>query len=328
MRPPEMSEEKASLTNDHVSPKPILSVIVELGTREVTQRLPLVESVLRPATAAEGLNAGDVELIFVGEHALPAEMCSDHVRTIAAPETGYYGWKNLGAAAARGDYLVFWDSDCRPAPGYLRRVIALFDADPELAGVAGRSVYDGTSFVTRLNTVLSFGYLAQPMETLQRDVALSHNVAIRRDMFPKAPFGPFAGRVGGDAFLTNWARQAGRPLKLDPALLIFHENPSASLTALMERHLRELFIPLLQEPASSRSGALRVGWRSLPRLLVRRPVRLMRWGRFCGFTKLDVAASMPVLALYLLLDACAMLVLTLRPPLLTRWLRYQFGDSV
>lgn len=308
--------------------EPVVSVIVELGTREVTERLSLVQSVLRQAAAADGLSAGEVELIIVGEELLPAGVCPPGVRSIAAPETGYYGWKNRGASAARGEYLVFWDSDCRAAPGYLRRVVATFEREPEVAGLAGRSLYDGTSFVTRLNTILSFGYLAKPVGTLQRDVALSHNVAIRRSMFPPAPFGPFEGRVGGDLFLTEWARKSGRPLKLDPELLVFHENPSASLTALLERHLRELFMPLLQAGTRRRPAALRVAWRSLLRLVVQRPAKLLKWGRFCGFTKRHVAASVPVLAFYVAVDACALVVLTLRPPLLTRWLRYQFGDTV
>jgi Glycosyl transferase family 2 len=305
---------------------PLVSVIVELGTREVTRRLPLLDSVLDKAAAAAGLEAREVELIFVGAHALPAELCAGPVRSIAAPETGYYGWKNAGAAAARGEYLVFWDSDCRPAPGYLERVVEVFDNQPELAGIAGRSVYDGKSFFTRLNTVLSFGYLAKPMTTLERDVAVSHNVAIRRSMFPAAPFGPFRGRVGGDVFLTNWGRDTGRPLKLDPALLVFHEDPSWSLTALLERHLRDLFVGLLRVEPPIRPKALGVAWRSLLRLLVQRPAKLLRLGRFCGFTKLHVAVSLPVLALYFVLDAIALLALTVSPSLLDRWLRYQFGD--
>jgi GT2 family glycosyltransferase len=270
---------------------------------------------------------GNVELIFVGEHALPPELCRDSVRSIAAPETGYYGWKNAGAAAARGEYLVFWDSDCRPSPGYLQRVIAAFEADPELAGIAGRSIYDGTSFVSRMNTVLSFGYLARSTPTLQRDVALSHNVAIRRSRFPERPFGPFTGRVGGDLFLTNWARDTGYPLKLDRELLVSHEDPSWSLTALLERHLRDIFVPLLHEDRSRRATVIRAAWKSLLRLLVQRPAKLVRWGRFCGFGKLRAAAAMPVLALYFALDALVLLALTVQPRLLGKWLRYQFGDA-
>ena len=304
---------------------PLLSIIVELGTREVTRRLPLLDSVLDKASAAHGLADREVELIFVGSHALPEEMLAPNVRTIAAPETGYYGWKNIGAAAARGEYLVFWDSDCRPAPGYLQRVVEAFEADPELAGIAGRSVYDGQSFVTRLNTVLSFGYLSRPVKTLQRDVALSHNVAIRRSFFPAAPFGPYHGRVAGDVFLTDWARDHGRPLKLDAELLVFHEDPSWSLTALLERHLREIFGRLLQDGTRTRASVIGAGWRSLALLLIKRPAKLLRHGPLCGFTRLHALAGLPVLAFYFVIDACAMLVLTLQPRLLDRWLRYQFG---
>ncbi len=45
--------------------------------------------------------------------------------------------RNLGARAAHGDILFFLDSDVRVHPETLARITALFEGDPELAGVSG-----------------------------------------------------------------------------------------------------------------------------------------------------------------------------------------------
>ena len=45
--------------------------------------------------------------------------------------------RNRGAAIARGDVLVFIDSDVVVAPGALRRIVAIFRADPDVAALFG-----------------------------------------------------------------------------------------------------------------------------------------------------------------------------------------------
>lgn len=318
-----MSAASAASCDSEVLPR--VSVVIEMGTREVTGRVALTESIARQINEAYRFREGEVEFIFVGAYALPRDQLGLSCKALACPDTGYYGWKNAGARAACGEYLVFWDSDCRPDPGYLQRVVETLDEDLELAGVAGCTVYDGTSFCSRLNTVLSFGYLFQQSDCPKPYAALSHNVAIRRSMFPNAPFGSFAARAGGDMYLTYYADSIGRPLKLDRQLLIRHEDPSFSLHALLERHLRELFLPWLRSETHTRGSALRLAWRSLLQLPAKRYRKVRTYGKYCDFTPGEVLLSLPILLAYWLIDASALAALTVFPRLLTKWLWYQFG---
>ena len=57
---------------------------------------------------------------------------------IASPRNlGPGGARNLGAASAKEDFLVFTDDDCRPHPGWLDYLDARLEADPWLDGLAG-----------------------------------------------------------------------------------------------------------------------------------------------------------------------------------------------
>jgi len=60
------------------------------------------------------------------------------MRYVPAPRNGGPGAaRNIGAALATGDYLVFTDDDCRPPLGWLDRLDARYASDPWLDGVAG-----------------------------------------------------------------------------------------------------------------------------------------------------------------------------------------------
>jgi glycosyltransferase involved in cell wall biosynthesis len=51
--------------------------------------------------------------------------------------------RNRAAALARGDVLALTEDDCEPAPDWLARAAARFDADPALAVLVGRTVKPG-----------------------------------------------------------------------------------------------------------------------------------------------------------------------------------------
>jgi glycosyltransferase involved in cell wall biosynthesis len=61
--------------------------------------------------------------------------CPD-VRLILQPHTGAAAARNLGAAHARGQILLFTDADCVPKPDWIVRMVAPFQ-DPEIVGAKG-----------------------------------------------------------------------------------------------------------------------------------------------------------------------------------------------
>jgi GT2 family glycosyltransferase len=61
------------------------------------------------------------------------------VRLIEKPNAGPAAARNTGADAARGEYVVFTDDDCRPDPGWLRAIDAMAAREPGCA-IGGRVV--------------------------------------------------------------------------------------------------------------------------------------------------------------------------------------------
>ncbi len=306
----------------------IVSIIIEMGTRELTEEIPA--DTCAKHFIEEGrsfLTDAQFEIFFVGCHLPPMENLPSNCHQLDICETGYYGWKNAGAESAKGRYLVFFDSDCRPKSGYLKEAVKILENNPSFSGLSGATHYDGTSFLTRLNTVLCFGYLHEERETLGRFFPMGHNLIIRKNMFPIHPFGPHKARAGGSNYIAKIAQAMGKPLQHKRELQIFHEDMSYSMTTLLEQHLREIYIGILEKPQASHFTQMRIGIQSLPLVLLKRVWRLFRYRKTLHFSWLSTLASIPVLIAYAALDCFTVLLLSFIPSLLKRWVKYHFQEE-
>ena len=307
--------------------RPIVSVVVEMDTRNVTGRIPLTESVSAQLNQV-GFEKGEVEYIVVGADEVDTAEWGGDVSSVAVPDGGYYEYKNVGALHAGGKYVAFWDSDCRPSLDYLSRAVGFLESSPEVAAVTGVTSYDGTSWFTTMNTIFSFGSLhayesRQPLA--ERGQMQSHNVLIRKDAFPEMPFGRYTARMAGDEFLESYAMRKGG-IVIDPRLRIWHEPPT-SLSALLERHLREVFYFALSQPELSKPRLIQQGFKSVLRQTKNRWLHLRRYGRHFRWGRGAVFAAAPVLLIYAAINACAVAAMAAKPSLLARWLDYQFGKD-
>jgi glycosyltransferase involved in cell wall biosynthesis len=79
--------------------------------------------------------------------------------------------RNAGAASARGEYLVFTEDDCAPAPDWLERAASRLDADPSLDVIEGATLLPGGGPVR--GVAASGG------------VYLPTNLVVRRELFVK-----------------------------------------------------------------------------------------------------------------------------------------------
>src|SRR6185503_19382776 len=170
--------------------RPLVSIIVETGTRKLAERVSFESVAERYLAEARGaLPNRQFEVIFVGAEG-PATRLDKNCRFLSRPKIGYYGWKNEGAKAARGRYLNYWDSDCRIEPGYLKRALKTFKENPDVIGLGGLTIYDGNRFFGRVNTVLNFGpHFKNPPRFTKLSVTVN-NICLVRTAFPRAPFGP------------------------------------------------------------------------------------------------------------------------------------------
>jgi glycosyltransferase involved in cell wall biosynthesis len=196
------------------------------------------------ALAAQELD-GDYEVIVVDDGSSDdsvaiAERSAVEATVLRQENLGAAAARNLGAAAARGEILAFTDSDCVPAPGWLRAgVDALQDADL----VQGRVLPEALARPHPLDRSI---WVEQ--ETYLYESA---NLFLRADLFERLGgfedlFGPVHGkRIGEDVWLGWRARRAGARTEFSDAALVHHAVFRRGLRSYLDERLRLSHFPAL-----------------------------------------------------------------------------------
>jgi glycosyltransferase involved in cell wall biosynthesis len=138
--------------------------------------------------------------------------------------------------AVRSELFAITDDDSIPAPDWLERIVAHFEADPQLAGVGGKDhVFtdgrwlDGAEPV--VGKVLWHGHVighhhlgvgpARQVDTL-KGVNIAFRTAIFGDLRPDARLHGKGAQVGWEMDLTLHLIAQGAKLIYDPAILVDH----------------------------------------------------------------------------------------------------------
>ena len=170
----------------------------------------------------------------------------DGLRLLRNPHNlGFIGSCNAGAAAARGEFLLFLNNDTQVTPGWLDALLACFADDPD-CGIAGaRLVYpdgrlqeagalvfaDGSAW-----NVGRFEDRDDPRFAYRREVDYVSGAAL---MIPRALFAELGGfdtryapAYYEDADLAFAVRARGRKVVYQPASLIVHDEGTSAGTDL------------------------------------------------------------------------------------------------
>ena len=175
------------------------------------------------AGLAAQVDAPGHELVLVDNEPGAARPSLAHpgLRLVECATPGAYAARNAGTAAASGDWLVFTDADCRPAPGWLAALGAAAGAAPAtlLAGPV-RVVTSGShpgpyAAYDRIRGIPQAHYV-------RLGYAATANLAVPRAAFD-AVGGFDAGRFsGGDAAFCRAARHKGYGIRLVPGAVVDH----------------------------------------------------------------------------------------------------------
>ncbi len=201
------------------------------GAPRVSVVVPVFNDVANLADCLTALRAAataDTEIIVVDDastddSASLAERAG--VTVIRLPHNcGPGAARNYGAASARGEILFFVDSDVAVAPDSVRRVLALLDQRPEVAGVFGS--YDTTprasGVVSQYRNLLHHFVHQQgnpEAETFWAGCgAMRRSTFAQLDGFDEGAFG----RAIEDIELGYRVRRAGHRIFLDKGLFAKH----------------------------------------------------------------------------------------------------------
>ena len=211
----------------------------------------LSEQTLRPAQFAQWIITHDgLSAQSRAEIAALSGRPVDFVQI--GPDTGYYDAKNIGFDCVdvfRCDYVVFGDTDCRPARDWLAQLLMPFAraAARGAAGgagaaaplvVAGRTSYAPNVFGTAL-TSIDFMYFPSPLHKRATRNFYANNVAFRRETFERFRYQPLEGVYRAHCQVMGLRLQAaGVALEYAPDAHTEHRLPDTWLELLKLRWMR------------------------------------------------------------------------------------------
>ncbi|MGH3969003.1 MAG: glycosyltransferase [Mycobacterium sp.] len=130
--------------------------------------------------------------------------------------------RNVALTSCTGDWVAFTDGDCRPAPDWLERLMAVATSAPDVIGVGGRltaqpaNIFETACAQALLSSVLRHDAGSRPVTAKSLDSALvTANCAYRRDILDKVS--------GFDERFSNFGEDIDvmfRVLDLDAGILL------------------------------------------------------------------------------------------------------------
>lgn len=198
----------------------LVSILIPSNRR--TCLLEALESIRRSQTSTP------YEVIVVGElpDGCPPLEAPMHFLPCDNPATG--PMRNAAAAAAKGDVLLFTDSDCIVDADWIERAAA--SCTPERPVVAGAIRFpEGSAYDCGDNLAIFHAvHVSQKPARAEGWVIGTNNLAVRRDVF--VALGGFDPRlcIGDDAEFLHRAEQAQYPVWFDPSFAVRHQSNRTS----------------------------------------------------------------------------------------------------
>jgi len=229
-----------------------------------------------------------------------------------APGRRYYEQKNYGAELARGEIIVFIDSDVIPEDGWLANLLQPFSD-------AGTKVVCGNTYITANNSysksfaLFWFFPLRDPKDMLgTRKILFANNLAIRRQTLLDTPFVNVEGTCRGWCVgLSHHLREKGIEIRYQSRARVSHPAPNGR-SHFVNRALAEGRDQLLMRRAMGRGGFMR----NFPKMCLR-PMRttwkILRYGPRVDLKLTELPAALAVGVTYSTLTISGYIVAQLAP---------------
>jgi glycosyl transferase family 2 len=152
------------------------------------------------------------------------------IELVPAPGKRYYEQKNAGAQRAKGEILVFLDSDVVPDEGWLEGLLTALD-DPSVDFVGGEAYHATDTLRDRLFAAFwAFPPRHPSRGVYRRQSFYANNLAVRREVFLANPFPDAAAYRGQCAALAKSMRGKGICIHRQGASAVSHPPPHGART--------------------------------------------------------------------------------------------------
>lgn len=274
------------------------------------RRTPLLELLIVSGTAGVTVLEADIR------RRLPE---SFEVSIHVAEGLEYYPLKNFGARLARGDFLLFVDSDVLPEKGWLAHLLGSF-ARQDVHVVSGQTYVAPRDFTSRAFALgwsyqlrdAAAGFLVPPK-------FYANNIAFRADVFRQSGFPPVGLRSRGACSLLGRAlARRGIQVWENRNTGVDHPPPAGlrHITVRALVHGRDYY--LHESEPRSFAGVKRAA-RIARRRLIRGYTQTLQHWRTVGLRRYQIPAAMAVMSFYYAMVTLGGLLTHLKPALTLRF---------
>lgn len=184
--------------------------------------------------------------------------------------------RNIGARAASGDYFLFLDDDCEPAPDWIEQCLRELE-DPKIGAVGGQIAGKSKKFFAQCVDFSSFAFsqVNRRMET----AVCSASLGVRRDAYEDAPGFSEELRSGEDIDFCYRLLKMGYKTVYQPAAKVVHNHGRTKFSTLIRYsyfygRVKGLYVKLRYRDMSKRNQILAALHNPLLYLLMIVPVSL------------------------------------------------------
>ena len=162
------------------------------------------------------------------------------VRLIKQENQGPAAARNKGAIEAKGDILIFTDSDCELDSNFLEKIIAPIEQSTEIAGVQGSYKTKQKEFMAQFAQIEIGTRYKRMAKNKYIDFIGTYAAAYKKDIFQKyrgfdTAF-PLAS--GEDTDFSYRLSQNGYKLVFNPQAFVYHKHPSTLKSYLRQKYWR------------------------------------------------------------------------------------------
>lgn len=164
----------------------------------------------------------------------------DSVKLIRQRNHGPAAARNHGAKEAKGDILIFTDSDCEIDVDFIKNILSQFDANTQIAGVQGRYKTKQKEFIAQFGQVEIETRYIKMEQNRYIDFIGTYAAAYRANVFQK--YGGFDTSFpiacGEDVEFSYRLSKDGYKLLFCGEVFVYHQHPSTLKQYLRTKYYR------------------------------------------------------------------------------------------